>query len=301
MVVQSTQKVINDVNENIEVTKELLERIQEISKKAGYLSKEDEDFLIMMSQKTAGMYGDDVMFLKHYSSIDKICAAFTFSHREKQEKGDYVNDCYESLKEAMQKYRFNEGVRFNTYLSIIIRRDLNDNWYKKNPCSKYYQQQYYLIEEYRNEYVKENGYEPSEAEICRALDYTPERLRKIQREAQKCFPVYLEEIAAKDDIDMLDNDGVTAVDEIYLDPALRVKSPEECIIEKETNMELHDLLTDLGPLKADILYRIAGVGKYIKAQSKAQIMRETGLSKQRLNNMLEQILPYAQNKLATVR
>ena len=287
----------NALNGNI--TTELQERLQKINNTKGNLSKEDEDLLILVSQKTGGIFGDDIMYMKQYSSIEKIVAAFAFSHHENQDREDYVHDCYESLKEAMQKYRFSEKVRFNTYLSIIIRRDLNDNWYKKNPCSKYYQQQNFLIDEFREEYYKANGTYPTDAVIAEALGYSLDRLYTIRYEAIKCYPIYFEEIEATNDVDMYDNDGLTSIDEIYMDPALRVLSPEESLIESECNHELHSVLKDLGPGRADILYRIAGVGKYGKAQSKAQIMRETGMSKQRLNKMLEQILPYAQSRLVS--
>lgn len=289
------------VNEHVDVTAELQNEVKNINDKKGHLSKEDEDRLIVISQKTNGLLGDDVMFLKHYSSIEKICAAFADAHHTKQDKDDYINDCYESLKEAMQNFRFNAGVRFNTYLSIIIKRDLNDNYYKSKPCSKYYQQQYYLIEQFRKEYIMNNGYEPAEKEVCDALGYTTERYHTIQREAMKCFPLYFDEISSKNDVDLYDNDGVTAVDEIYLDSSLRVESPEDILISKETNVELAQFLHDLGTEYADVICRVAGYGKYTKPQSKAQIMRETGLSKQKLNKVYNQILVYAQSRLATVR
>lgn len=285
----------------VKFTKEIEEVVKRIADKSGFLTAEDEKTLILISQKTDG-FGDNIMYLKQLPSIEKICKSFAYHHKSKQELSDYIHDCYFSVSDAMKNYKLGSNTRFNTYMSIYVKKDLNENWYKGIHCSKYYQQQNHIICEFCDEFEKSYGRIPNDTEIATALGYSLDRIKTIRREALKCSPIYFEEIVSSSDDDLFDNDGTKAIDEIYLDSSLMQESPEAVLIRNEMNEEVNIFLDDIGPLRTDVISRSLGIGMYNKPQSREQIVRETGLTtRHTIDEILKQSYAYGCKKLAEYR
>lgn len=301
---RNIEDLINDATQNIDgivaVTAEIISAVQSIANKSGVLNKEDEKTLILISQKTGG-YGTDVMYTKQLPSVEKICKSFAAHHKSQQDIEDYIHDCYFSVEEAMQNYNLSTSTRFNTFMTIYIIKDLNETWYKGNPCSKYYQQQNHLICDFCDEFEKTFGRAPTECEIANALNYTPDRVATIRREALKCAPIYFEEVTTANDEDSLYDGCTRAADAIFMDSALRQESPEDKHLRYELRTTINQFLQDIGPERADVLCRYIGIGKYHQPQSKAQIIRETGMSKQFVNKTLQFVMDYGQKIFADYR
>ena len=51
---------------------------------------------------------------------------------------------------------------FNTHLSSILKKCLNDDYYSENGVSKYYQQEYYNIDKFKESYERDHGYNPTD-------------------------------------------------------------------------------------------------------------------------------------------
>ena len=79
------------------------------------------------------------------------------------------------------------------------------------------------------------------------------------------------------------------------------ESPESVLIRNEMNEEVHNFLDDIGPLRTDIISRSLGIGMYNKPQSREQIIRETGLTRHTIDEILKQSYAYGRKKLAEYR
>ena len=78
--------------------------------------------------------------------------------------------------------------------------------------------------------------------------------------------------------------------------AFQAPSPEEILMVKERNEAIAKVYEELGPIKTEILQRYTGVD-YDKPQSKRRIGQEMGLSKSRVNTLLNEALEYAKEHL----
>ena len=68
---------------------------------------------------------------------------------------------------------------FNTHLSTILKKCLNDDYYKENGVTKYYQQEYYNIVRFKESYERDHGYKPTDKEIRDHFGYTVARYSAI--------------------------------------------------------------------------------------------------------------------------
>ena len=68
---------------------------------------------------------------------------------------------------------------YNTHLSTILKKCLNDDYYSENGVSKYYQQEYYNIGKFKESYERDNGYKPTDKEIIDHFCYTEARYSAI--------------------------------------------------------------------------------------------------------------------------
>ena len=72
---------------------------------------------------------------------------------------------------------------FNTHLSTILKKCLNDYYYSENGVSKYYQQEYYNIGKFKESYERDHGYKPTDKEIRDHFCYNEARYSAILFEA----------------------------------------------------------------------------------------------------------------------
>lgn len=300
-ILTSSSKVTGATNTTeygtVNITDEMLKAINKIANTEGLLSLEDEYRLIEICKLSGDLHlGADVMFAKQYDSIVKMCKQFAYNHNRPEDIEDYIQSCYEYMLEAIDTFRFSAKVRFNTYLSTIIKKCLNDSYYASNGVSKYYQQEYFKIGCFKSDYEKIYGRMPTEEEIREALEYTETRLTSILNEARALNPIHFEKL--RDDIEKetRSNENIITEDVLQMNEALRVDSAETIIINKERSDAIARLYKDLGPEGSDLLCRYSGIG-YDKPQSKRRICRETGLSKATVNKAIELILEYAKEQL----
>ena len=68
---------------------------------------------------------------------------------------------------------------FNTRLSTILKKCLNDYYYSENGVSKYYQQEYYNIDKFKESYERDHGCKPTDKEIRDHFGYTEARYSAI--------------------------------------------------------------------------------------------------------------------------
>ena len=281
----------------VELTSEILAEIERISKTEGNLSLEDELRLVEIYKLSGENHlGADVMYIKQYEPIRKICVNFAFRHNRYQDIDDYVQDCYEYMLEALDTFKFSKRTRFNTYLSVVLKKCLNDKYYESNNISKYYQQEYYKIGCFIRDYELANGKTPTDEEIMKALGYTPARYNAILLESSYLIPLHIEEVTEREKAYTVDRTKTLTEDIIFDNMALKSDSPESIAIDSELKLKLNALLKDIGPERCDILFRYAGIG-YDKPQTKRKICTETGLSKHYVSKTLDYLLEYAREKL----
>ena len=290
--------MVKNVETKVDLTTELIKEVERIASTEGNLSVEDEIKLIEIYKLSGDIrLGADVMFMKQYNSIVKICKQFAFKHKKEQDIDDYINSCYEYMLEALDTFKYSARVRFNTYLSVILKKCLNDNYYKENGISKYYQQEYYKIGTFINDYAIKTGRKPTDQEIMDALGYTENRYSAIANEVLALNPFHIEEFQDALKNETRESEHIVIEDLFFgMNRALRVDSPETILVNEELSNALAKVLEELGPERADILKRFAGVG-YKKPQSKRKICEETGLSKTTVNRLLSLILDYAREEL----
>ena len=68
---------------------------------------------------------------------------------------------------------------FNTHLSTILKKCLNDDYYSENGVSNYYQQEYYNIGKFKESYERDHGYKSTDKEIIDHFGYTEARYSAI--------------------------------------------------------------------------------------------------------------------------
>ena len=114
--------MVKNVETTVDLTTELIKEVERIASTEGNLSVEDEIKLIEIYKLSGDIrLGADVMFMKQYNSIVKICKQFAFKHKKEQDVEDYINSCYEYMLEALDTFKYSARVRFNTYLSVILK------------------------------------------------------------------------------------------------------------------------------------------------------------------------------------
>ncbi len=290
--------MVKNTETTVALTEELVAEVDRISKTEGDLSLEDERRLIEIYKLTGDVrLGADVMYVKQYDSIAKICKQFAFRHHRKQSVMDYIQSSYEYMIEALDTYKFSAGARFNTHLTITLTKCLNDSWYKENNTSKYYQQEYFKIGRYISNFEKCNGRTPTDIEIMKAFGYTESRYTTILMEAQAFIPLCIEEIRDEVKSDVFDKNNHMTEDVLFLDRNLCIASPDDILMDQELSEAIAALLDDLGPERSELLMKYAGIG-YDKPQSVSRICSETGLTRSYVNKNLSLILAYAREKLA---
>ena len=278
-------------------TVELIKEIDRIAKKVGNLSKEDEYRLIEIYKLSGeNRLGAEEMYVKQYGSIVKICKQFATNHQKRAYEEDYIQSSFIYMLEALDTFKFYKGTRFNTHLSTILTKCLNDDYYKENGISKYYQQEYYKIGKYKENFERDHGYRPTDKEIREHLGYTEARYSAILSEALALNQIHMEEVRASFMNDTRDTEYLCTEDVLGRNRALQVPSPEEGLIIQERDEAIERIYEDLGPVKAEILKRYAGID-YDKPQSKRHIGQEMGLSKSRVNTLLREALEYAKEHL----
>ena len=67
----------------------------------------------------------------------------------------------------------------STLLSSILKKCLNDDYYSENGVSKYYQQEYYNIDKFKESYERDHGCKPTDKEIIDHFGYTEARYSAI--------------------------------------------------------------------------------------------------------------------------
>lgn len=279
------------------LTKELINEVKRISETEGNLTADDEKRLIEIYKLSgATRLGADVMYLKHYDSIEKICKQFAHKHKTKHKLEDYIQDAYISMIEALDTFKFSRNVRFNTYLSVILKKNMNDDFYKENGLSKYYQQEYYKIGCFISDFEKAVGRCPSDEEIMDGLSYTRSRYESILREAASLNPIYFEGISEAIENEIDDKEDRLSEDTLLMNVSLHIDSPEAYIISEELTKAIAKLLEDLGSEKADLLLRKAGVG-FDKPQSRIKIATDTGNSLKSVRKNLLLTIDYARDQL----
>ena len=281
----------------INVTSEMIEAINKIAGKKGHLSKEDEYHLIECFKVSGPTYlGAEEMYAKQYESIVKICKQFAANHQRRENVDDYIQSSFIYMLEALDTFKFSKGTRFNTHLTTIIKKCLNDDYYKENGISKYYQQEYYKIGKFKESYERDHGYQPTDYEIKRSLGYTEARYTAILREALALNPIYMDSIGVALKNETRDSEYLCTDDVLGRNRALQVVSPEEIMMKKERDEAIARVYIELGPVKTEILQRYTG-SDYDQPQSKSQIISEMGLSKYQVNKMLAEALDYAKDHL----
>ena len=281
----------------VQITNELVAEVDRIAKKVGNLSKEDEYRLIEIYKLSGeNRLGAEEMYVKQYGSIVKICKQFAANHQKRAYEEDYIQSSFIFMLEALDTFKFYKGTRFNTHLSTILKKCLNDDYYKENGVTKYYQQEYYNIGKFKECYERDHGYKPTDKEIRDHFGYTEARYSAILCEALALNQLHIEEIQASLKNDTRDGENLCTEDVLGRNRAFQAPSPEEILMVKERDEAIAKVYEELGPVKTEILQRYTGVD-YDKPQSKRRIGQEMGLSKSRVNTLLNEALEYAKEHL----
>ena len=84
--------MVKNVETTVDLTTELIKEVERIASTEGNLSVEDEIKLIEIYKLSGDIrLGADVMFMKQYNSIVKICKQFAFKHKKEQDVEDYIS------------------------------------------------------------------------------------------------------------------------------------------------------------------------------------------------------------------
>ena len=189
----------------------------------------------------------------------------------KYNNGKYdMNDLFQigcvGLIKAVDNFSLEYNVQFSTYAVPLIlgevKRFIRDSSVVR--ISRSIRDNAYQILKYRDEYIAKNGVEPSDKQICHALDITEYDLASSLESLVSPMSLY----------DPIYNDGG---DTIYLLDQIADKSEKT---DKDDTIALNHALTRINKREADVLY-----SRYIYGKTQMEIADDLGVSQAQVSRI----------------
>lgn len=121
-----------------------------------------------------------------YDQVKDFIHAMAYKYHGQGELEDLEQEGFLALYDAIDHYEADQGVKFLTYASHWIRQRMQKYIQNTGSPLRLSAGRQEAIRKYRKfctEFQAEQGYKPTEAELCRSLWLTLEQLREIQYDA----------------------------------------------------------------------------------------------------------------------
>lgn len=144
---------------------------------------ENLDSLWQIYQKTKEPDIKEKLIL-HYASLVKIVAGRVSIHvGQYVEFDDLVSYGIFGLIDAIDKYDFSKGVKFETYASLRIRGEIIDNIRRQDWVPRTLRQKSKLLEAAYSELETKLGRNPTEEEVALHMNISPDEVREIVKKS----------------------------------------------------------------------------------------------------------------------
>lgn len=227
----------------------------------------------LVEQVQAGIdtaHNMEQLYLQNRGFIYQVAKKYSF----KGEMDDLLQEGYIGLYEAVKRYEFDKGVKFLSYASYwiqqVIRRYVDNNGYTKR-IPVHVQE---MISAYKN-YItvcRTSGKEPTEAEICKALEITEKQLANLYRVLREINSVSLDDYVGG-------TDGTT-FEEIIADPANFEEETVKRLTEDYFEKVIWDIVDELDEVQSKVIY-----GQYRYSKSLKRLGDELHLSYERIKQI----------------
>ncbi len=117
--------------------------------------------------------------LNYLYLVKQVVYRMTPGYKNYIEKDDLLSYGVLGLIDAIEKYDISKNVKFVTYASLRIKGSIIDNIRKLDWAPRGLRQRVKKVEECYQRFLLENGREPTENELARALSITEKELNKF--------------------------------------------------------------------------------------------------------------------------
>lgn len=164
------------------------------------------------------------LVLRHLHLVKIIVRRLIPLYRNHVEYDDFYSYGIFGLIDAIEKYDYTKGVKFETYASIRIRGSIIDNLREQDWVSTYLRQKLTKME-HAFEYMEQNGYSTTEEDVAGYMNINLKEFKSLMVDYRATNIVYLDEMVSS---------------KTYLYTVDKDYEPEECYERKEIKEMLID-------------------------------------------------------------
>lgn len=227
----------------------------------------------LVEQVQAGIdtaHNMEQLYLQNRNFIYQVAKKYS----SKAEMDDLLQEGYLGLYEAVKRYEFDKGTKFLSYAAYwieqVIKRYVDNNGRSKR-IPVYMQERISAYKKYIAA-CHSTGKEPTEAEICKALEITEKQLADLRRALREMNSVSIDDYIGG-------ADGLT-FEETIADPVNLEEETVEQMAEEHFEKIIWKIVDELGDIKSKVIS-----GQYRYSKSLEKLADELHLSRGRIQQI----------------
>ena len=182
---------------------------------------------------------------------------------------EVVNQGALALIDCIEKYDYRRGIQFDSYASIRIRGSIIDYIRKQDWVPRGLRKKSIDIENTAQELRDELGRNPTDNEISKKLNTTPQKINKIRDESQRFTVLFYEELLQENSYGLKNDKDIPTF-----------KTPDDGIINEELKKIIAEAVDTLGEKERTVISLY-----YVEELKQKEIAYVMGLTESRISQI----------------